>query len=78
MQGEELESCIRDRERAIRQWGVGRDFADSLGRAQRGLAGQLAAVGGVLATKLDKVNEVLVRVHYCCGELLGEPTDMYV
>ncbi|CAM9558558.1 unnamed protein product, partial [Pylaiella littoralis] len=52
--GEELEACIRERERALRQWGVGRDFADSLGRANRGLAGKLLAVEGVLGTKLDR------------------------
>ncbi|CAN0410621.1 unnamed protein product, partial [Ectocarpus sp. 12 AP-2014] len=54
MQGEELEACIRERERAVRQWGVGRDFADSLGRANRGLAGKLLAVEGVLSTKIDR------------------------
>ncbi|CAN0072998.1 unnamed protein product, partial [Ectocarpus fasciculatus] len=52
--GEELEACIRERERAVRQWGVGRDFADSLGRANRGLAGKLLAVEGVLSTKIDR------------------------
>eukprot|EP00752_Nemacystus_decipiens_P001689 g1637.t1 len=52
--GEELEACIRERERAVRQWGVGRDFADGLGQAHRGLAGKLKAVEGVLATKLDR------------------------
>ncbi len=55
LQGEELEACIRERERAVRQWGVGRDFADSLGRANANLAGKLLAVEGVLATKLDRV-----------------------
>lgn len=55
MQGEELEASLRERERALRQWGVGRDFADSLGKAHRGLASQLVAVKGVLTTKLDKV-----------------------
>ena len=55
MQGKELEDSLRERERALRQWGVGRDFADSLGRAHRGLASQLVAVKGVLTTKLDKV-----------------------
>lgn len=57
MQGRELEACIRERDRAIRQWGVGRDFADSLGRVNRGLAGKLVAVEGVLSTKLDRVSE---------------------
>lgn len=46
---------MRERERAIRQWGVGRDFADSLGRAQRGIAEKLSAVEGIMATKLDRV-----------------------
>eukprot|EP00903_Cladosiphon_okamuranus_P015561 g14366.t1 len=52
--GEQLEACIRERERAVRQWGVGRDFADSLGQAHRGLARKLQAVEGVLGTKLDR------------------------
>lgn len=56
LQGEELKACIRERERAVRQWGVGRDFADSLGHAHRGLAGKLQAVEGVLSTKLDRVS----------------------
>lgn len=54
---EELEACVRERERAVRKWGVGREFADGLGRVQRGLAEQLSAVQGVLATKLDRVRD---------------------
>lgn len=54
---EELEACVRERERAVRKWGVAREFADGLGRVQRGLAEQLSAFQGMLATKLDKVRD---------------------
>ncbi|CAN0381053.1 unnamed protein product, partial [Ascophyllum nodosum] len=65
--GEELEACVRERERAVRKWGVGHEFADSLGRAQRGLAEQLAAVQGVLTTKLDRAE--LDNMQAACSKV---------